>query len=64
MRTNIVIDNRLMKQALEISGLETKKAVVEEALKLLIQMKKQRVVRNLRGKLRWEGELDQMRIDL
>jgi Arc/MetJ family transcription regulator len=63
MRTNIVIDDRLMQHALEISGLRTKKAVVEEALKLLIQMKTQASIRKLRGKLQWEGDLEQMRTD-
>ena len=63
MRTNIVIDDNLMKQALELSGLNTKKAVVEEALKLLIHMEKQIAIRDLRGKLKWEGNLDQMRTD-
>lgn len=63
MRTNIAIDDELMKQALELSGLQTKKAVVEEALRTLIQIKKQHQIRSLRGKLRWDGDLNQMRQD-
>lgn len=63
MRTNIVIADDLMKRALEVSGLPTKKAVVEEALKLLIQFRQQQDIRSLRGKLRWEGNLDDMRSD-
>lgn len=63
MRTNIVIDDKLMKKALEISGLQTKKAVVEEALNLLIHIKNQKNLRKLRGKLQWEGDLNQMRMD-
>lgn len=63
MRTNIVIDDNLMKEAFEISGLQTKKAVVEEGLKLLIHMRKQKGLRKLRGKLSWEGDLNQMRSD-
>ena len=63
MRTNIVIDDKLMKKALKISGLQTKKAVVEEALNLLIHMKNQKALRKLRGKLKWEGDLNQMRMD-
>ena len=63
MRTNIVIDDDLMTQAMEISGLSTKKAVVEEALKLLIQMRQQLKIRELRGKLTWEGSLEEMRTD-
>ena len=61
MRTNIVIDDQLMDQAINLSGLETKKAVVEQALKLYIQLLQQDALRELRGKLRWEGDLDQMR---
>jgi Arc/MetJ family transcription regulator len=63
MRTNIVIDDTLMNQALAISGYKTKKETVEEGLKLLIAQKKQLRIRDLRGKLNWEGDLDQMRTD-
>ena len=63
MRTNIVIDDNLMDQAIQLSGLETKKAVVEEALKLLIQTKNQDKFKTLRGKLHWEGSLEQIRND-
>lgn len=61
MRTNIVIDDDLMNTALKSSGLKTKKAVVEEALKLLIRFKKQSKFLELRGKVKWEGNLDEMR---
>ncbi len=63
MRTNIVIDDRLMNEALQLTDLKTKKAVVEEGLKLLVRMKKQQKIKSLRGKLRWEGDLDEMRRD-
>ena len=63
MRTNIVIDDQLMDKAINLSGLDTKKAVVEQALKLYIQLLQQAALRELRGKLRWEGDLDQMRQD-
>ncbi|TVZ41934.1 Arc/MetJ family transcription regulator [Alteromonadaceae bacterium 2753L.S.0a.02] len=63
MRTNIVIDDKLMEDALKASGLQTKKEAVEEGLKALIMLKKQRDIRSLRGKLRWEGDLDDMRTD-
>ena len=63
MRTNIVIDDKLMNSALKISGLQTKKAVVEEALNLLIYIKNQKSLRKLRGALKWEGDLNQMRMD-
>ncbi len=57
MRTNIDIDDRLMRQALRISGARTKRAVVEEALRLLIRTRGQRGIRRLRGKVSWEGDL-------
>ncbi|MGB5687516.1 MAG: type II toxin-antitoxin system VapB family antitoxin [Candidatus Electrothrix sp.] len=63
MRTNIVIDDRLMNEALQLTDLHTKKAVVEEGLKLLVRMKKQQKIKSLRGKLRWEGDLNEMRRD-
>ena len=61
VRTNIVIDDQLMADALEATGLRTKKEAVEEGLKLLIRRKKQQEIRKLRGKLKWEGNLDEMR---
>ncbi|MDK2743184.1 MAG: type II toxin-antitoxin system VapB family antitoxin [Nitrospira sp. BO4] len=61
MRTNIVIDNSLMRQAMKATGLSTKKAVVEEGLRLLIKVKGQEGIRRLRGKITWEGDLDTMR---
>ena len=63
MRTNIVINDELMTQALKLSGENTKKAVVEEALRLLIQVKNQNKIRKLRGKLNWEGDLAASRTD-
>ncbi len=61
MRTNIVIDDELMTKALKATGLNTKKDVVEQGLKLLIRRKKQQTVRNLKGKVKWEGDLDELR---
>ena len=63
MRTNIVIDDDLMKEAMALTDLKTKKAVVESGLKLLILIKKQEKVREMIGKLGWEGDLDAMRSD-
>ena len=63
MRTNIVIDDKLMLDALQCSGLLTKKATVETALKLLIKMKQQENIKNFRGKLQWTGDLNAMRTD-
>jgi Arc/MetJ family transcription regulator len=61
MRTNVVIDDELMAEALESTGLKTKKAVIEEALRTLVRLKKQENVRYLRGKLQWEGNLSVLR---
>lgn len=61
MRTNIVIDENLMTQAQVLTGIATKKAVVEEALRLLIRIQQQIQIRELRGQLHWEGNLDEMR---
>ena len=61
MRTNIVIDDRLMERAMRASGLKTKRAVVEAGLELLIRVKAQAGLRRLRGKVSWEGSLDDLR---
>ena len=61
MRTNVVIDDELMADALESTGLNTKKAVIEEALRTLVRLKRQERVRSLRGKLQWEGDLNMLR---
>jgi Arc/MetJ family transcription regulator len=63
MRTNIVIDDELMRQSLRASGLKTKREVVEEGLRLLIRRNNQAEIRKLRGKLHWEGDLQAMRRD-
>ncbi len=64
MRTNIVIDETLMERAIELSGLKTKKAVVHEALTLYVQLLNQRKLAQLKGKLKWEGNLEEMRTNL
>jgi Arc/MetJ family transcription regulator len=63
MRTNIEIEESLIKEAMKASGLTTKKATVEEGLRLIISLKKQEGIKSLRGKVKWEGDLDQMRTD-
>ena len=63
MRTNIVIDDELMNDALKFSGLSTKREAVAEGLKILIKLKKQENIKNFRGKLSWEGDLDELRTD-
>ena len=62
MRTNIVIDDKLIKDALRLSGLTTKRAVVEAGLRILIQVKSQAGIRRLRGKVDWEGNLEESRL--
>ncbi|MFE8072366.1 type II toxin-antitoxin system VapB family antitoxin [Marinobacteraceae bacterium S3BR75-40.1] len=61
MRTNIIIDDELMADALKASGYKTKKEAVEQGLKLLVRLSKQQEIRSLRGKIKWEGDLDEMR---
>ena len=62
MRTNIDIDDELMRQAMRSSGARTKRAVVEEGLRLLIQTRGQRAIRRLRSHVRWEGNLEESRL--
>jgi Arc/MetJ family transcription regulator len=61
MRTNIVIDDKLMADALRVTGLSTKKEAVELGLKTLLRLRQQEGIRRLKGKLHWEGDLNQMR---
>jgi Arc/MetJ family transcription regulator len=61
MRTNIDIDDKLMKQAMKATGASTKKAAVESALRKVVQLKSQEGIKKLRGKIQWVGDLDSMR---
>jgi Arc/MetJ family transcription regulator len=61
MRTNIEIDDRLMRAAMRNSGRRTKRATVEDALRLLVQIKAQTGIRQLRGKIRLQGNLEESR---
>ena len=63
VRTNIVIDDRLMADALQATGLTTKKEVVELGLKTLIKLKQQEKIKAFKGKLSWSGDLESMRHD-
>ncbi len=63
MRTNIVIDDALMDQAMRATGVRTKREVVELGLQALVQLRRQAEVRDYRGKLDWIGDLDAMRSD-
>jgi Arc/MetJ family transcription regulator len=63
MRTNIVIDDTLMGRAMKLAGTKSKRETVEEGLKLLVRLRQQEDVRRMRGKLRWQGDLEMMRRD-
>ncbi len=62
MRTNIVIDDDLMDEALKLTGAKTKKEAVELGLRTLVQLKRQERIKTYKGKLQWTGDLDQMRL--
>jgi Arc/MetJ family transcription regulator len=63
MRTNIVIDDKLMQETLKATGLKTKREAVELGLRTLLRLGRQAEIRRLRGKLHWEGDLEAMRND-
>jgi len=63
MRTNIVIDDELMRETLRLTGLKTKREAVELGLRTLVRLRRQAQVRRFRGKLVWRGDLDAMRTD-
>ena len=63
MRTNIVIDDKLMKDALRTTGAKTKREAVELGLRTLVQLAKQQQAKQLRGKITWVGDLEAMRTD-
>ena len=61
MRTNVVLDDELVERAKQVTGMRTKREVIHEALRTLVRLKEQERVRELRGRLHWEGDLDAMR---
>ncbi|HLN00894.1 MAG TPA: type II toxin-antitoxin system VapB family antitoxin [Bryobacteraceae bacterium] len=63
MRTNIVIDDKLMRDTLRATGLKTKREAVELGLQTLLRLRKEAAIRRMRGKLAWQGDLDAMRAD-
>ncbi len=63
MRTNIVIDDKLMADAIKATGAASKREAVELGLKALIQLKKQEALKGYRGKLKWRDDLERMRLD-
>lgn len=62
MRTNIMIDDGLIAEAMQATGAKTKREVVEQGLLKLVQLKQQQAILQLRG-IGWEGDLDEMRTD-
>jgi Arc/MetJ family transcription regulator len=63
MRTNIVIDDKLMEETLRVTGIKTKREAVELGLRTLLKLRQQEQIRRFRGKLDWQGDLDAMRTD-
>ena len=63
MRTNIVIDDTLMNETLRLTGLKTKREAVELGLRTLLRLRQQEEIRGFRGRLDWQGNLEQMRTD-
>lgn len=63
MRTNIVIDDKLMKDTLRATGLKTKREAVELGLRTVLRLRQQEELRRFRGKVNWQGDLDAMRTD-
>ena len=64
MRTNIVLDDKLIAQVMKDGDFSSRRAAVEEGLKMLLRLKAQKKIRSLQGKIRWEGNLSSMRLDL
>jgi Arc/MetJ family transcription regulator len=63
VRTNIVIDDKLMRETLRATGLKTKREAVDQALRTLLRLRRQSEIRQFRGKLDWQGDLNAMRRD-
>jgi Arc/MetJ family transcription regulator len=63
MRTNIVIDDKLMRDTLKATGMSTKREAVEVGLRTLLQLRQQEKIRRFRGRLPWQGDLEAMRTD-
>ncbi len=63
MRTTIILDDDLLKRAQQLTGIRTKRELIDVALRTLVRLHEQSAVRDLRGKLHWEGDLDESRQD-
>jgi len=62
-RTNIVIDEATIRQAMKLTGLKTRREVVNQALSDLVRRKQQKKILSLIGKFTWEGDLQSMRLN-
>lgn len=63
MQQTIAVNQALLQQAIQLTGLPNATATVEKALQTTIKLQKQAQVKNFRGKLKWEGDLEAMRLD-
>jgi Arc/MetJ family transcription regulator len=63
MRTNIVIDNALVRQAMQSSGARSKREAVELGLRTLVRLQQQEEIRSYRGQMQWEGDLEALRLN-
>ncbi|MEA5552622.1 type II toxin-antitoxin system VapB family antitoxin [Anabaena cylindrica UHCC 0172] len=63
MKNNIFIDPKLIDDAIKATGMKTKEEVIELGLKTLIKLKQQEKIKAYRGKLKWEDNLEEMRIN-
>ena len=61
MRTNVDIDDDLMRDAQRLTGLKTKRAAIEAGLSMLVRVKRQEGILELAGKVHWDGDFDEMR---
>ncbi|WP_373538863.1 type II toxin-antitoxin system VapB family antitoxin [Chamaesiphon sp.] len=63
MRTNILIDDDLMAAAMQATGVKSKKETVDLGLRTLVRLCRQQSIRDFKGKLQWDGDLDELRIN-
>lgn len=63
MRTNILIDDELMTTVLQLTGIKSKREAVEQGLRTLVALKQQEKIKQFKGALHWEGDLERMRIE-